>query len=260
MKKTSRLAKRKFKLVSSELKMLQAYKIDMSLLLEDYTSEFLRDISFIKTAAAQDISPLEQPDKKDAKKDADTLVIDPNEEIQEWKKTKEGWEKTYGSNSEKSEDSSELEDIGTKPEPPAWAKKLYKKIAMISHPDRTIGNHREKKLSKIFRDCAHIMSEGTFNDLLGYALELDIDVLDDNADALPILSERVKVLKKEIEDIQKSIEWLWGECLDVPDIRLRLAASILAKEGLTVNNEVLDHIMIKLKEHNAGTRNDSKHS
>ena len=240
--------------------MLQAYKIDMSLLLEDYTSEFLKDISFIKKTAAQDVSPLEQPDKKDVKKDADTLVVDPNEKIQEWKKTKDGWEKTYGSNSDESKDSSELEDIGAKPEAPAWAKKLYKKIAMISHPDRTIGNHREKKLSKIFRDCAHIMSEGNFNDLLGYALELDIDVLDGSPDALPIMSERVRVLKKEIEDIQKSVEWLWGECLDIPAIRSRLAANILAKEGLAVNTEVLDHIMTKLKEHNASPRNDSKHT
>lgn len=255
MKKISRLAKRKFKLVSSELKMLQAYKIDMSLLLEDYTSEYLRDISFIKKSVAQDIPSPDQPDKKNVNPDANTLIVDPNDKVQEWKKTEDGWEKTYGSNSEESKDPSKPEDIGSKPEAPAWAKRLYKKIAMISHPDRTIGDHREKKLSKIFRDCAHIMSEGNFNDLLGYALELDIDV-DDNTDALPIMSERVKSLKKEIEDIQKSIEWLWGECLDIPVMRLRLAKSALASEGLTVNTDDLSHIMTKLREHNAGPGND----
>ena len=256
MKKISRIVKRKFKLVSSELKMLQAYKLDMSLLLEDYTSEFLRDISFIKSNAKQDAPLSDQPDKNDT----DTLVIDPNDKVQEWKKTENGWEKTYGSGAKENEAPNDSEDLDIKPTAPDWAKKLYKTTAMVSHPDRTFGDNKEKKLGKIFRDCAQIMSEGNFNDLLGYALELDIDILDDDINALPIMSQRVENIKKEIEDIQKSIEWLWGECLDVPVMRLRLATSVLAKEGLVVNIENLTHIMTKLEERNASSRNDSKHN
>ena len=240
--------------------MLQAYKLDMSLLLEDYTSEFLRDVSFIKSSIEQNVSLPDQPDEKADESDTDTLVIDPNDKVQEWKKTENGWEKTHGSNAKENKALDASEDLNTKPSAPDWAKRLYKKIAMVSHPDRTSGDHREKKLGKIFRDCAQIMSEGNFNDLLGYALELDIDILDDDVDALPIMSQRVDSLKKEIEDIQKSIEWLWGECLDVPAMRLKLATNILAKEGYTVNIETLAHIMTKLEERNAGTGNDSKHN
>lgn len=254
MKAASRIVKRKLKLTSSELRMLQAYKLDMSLLLEDYTLEFSRDMSFIKRElklAAGGEEPLQE-----SSGDGDTLDLD-SDTIQAWKKTEDGWEKKHGSNDEKKE--SEHLETSEKPAPPSWAKKLYKKIAMVSHPDKTAEDHRKKKLSKIFRDCAQIMSEGNFDELLGYALELDIDVYsDDDTDHLPLMISRVNDLKREIHEIQQKPEWLWGETLGELGIRTQIAAGILSREGLSVNNDILADIISRLEEQDASPGNDSR--
>lgn len=255
MKKSSRILKRKLKLVSSELRMLQAYKLDMSLLLDDYTSEFLRDMSFIKQKLKDLPNDSSQEDDDPSLESAGTSLDLDSDSTQEWRKTKDGWEKTAGSK-DKDKKSEEVEGVD-KPSAPAWAKKLYKKIAMVSHPDRTIEDHRKKKLNKIFRDCAQIMSDGNFDDLLGYALELDLELHDDDVNHLPIMTARIESLKKEIADVQSSVEWLWGETLGVNAMRLQIAAGVLAREGLVVNNEDLSSIISSLEGQDANTGNDS---
>lgn len=235
--------------------MLQAYKLDMSLLLDDYTSEFLRDMSFIKQELKDSSVESSQEDDGGSPESAGTSLDLDSDSAQEWKKTEDGWEKTAGSG-DKDKESEEVEGLD-KPSAPAWAKKLYKKIAMVSHPDRTMEDHRKKKLNKIFRDCAQIMSDGNFDDLLGYALELDLEFHDDDVDHLPIMTARIESLKKEIGDVQSSVEWLWGETLGINDMRLQIATRVLAKEGLVVNNEDLASIISRLEEQDANTGNDS---
>ena len=225
--------------------MLQSYKIDAELLYEDYRSEFYSDMSFIESR----LKPQEKSEETPLPEDPpgmDTLKIDPNSKEQRWRKTEEGWER---------EDSPENDTLPTedssKPVAPAWAKKLYKKIALVSHPDRTLEKDNKKRLNKIFTDSAGAMSTGDFNKLLGYALDLGIDLQDADVDHVPLITSRIESVKKELKVIEESLEWLWGESLGVSSLRNAVATAYLKKKGVDVNTDELASIIKEMENDNA---------
>lgn len=229
--------------------MLQSYSTDMHVLHEEYQNEFFRDMSFIEGKLST--KDKEQPDdsSNDQEESSDCLKIDPAEKSQRWRKTEEGWEK-------ESQPDPQSEDSFSKSEMPDWAKRLYKKIALISHPDRTLKDHRKDKLSKIFTDCAQAVGDGDYKRLLGYALDLDIDI-EDVSDASSLLSERINSLKQEISDVEGSLTWLWGESLDLPQVRAKIALSYFSNKGVPLNNDEISSIIQEIEE-SSEDRSDSK--
>ena len=235
MKTAPRIVSRKIKMLSSELKMLQSYKTDMEILQEDYKSEFFRDMTKLESIFSKQENEEESSSPTSEESPVDSLKLDPNASNQRWRKTEDGWE-SEGSESidESLDDQKEVDEI------PTWAKRLYKKIAMLAHPDRTLNEAeaRKAKLNKLFRDSAQAMNDGKWKNLLGYALELDIPV-EDGPTAIPMLEERIAGLKSEIASVQGSIEWLWGEHFGVREVRFRIAAGYLARKNIPVKNEDL---------------------
>ena len=242
MKAAPRIISRKIKMLSSELRMLQSYKTDMEILYEDYKSEFFRNMTELESKCTPQEE--EKPAPDEASSGADTLTIDPSSSEQRWRKTEDGWERDdEGSSPDESQEPEEEVDNA-----PAWAKKLYKKIAMLAHPDRTLNEAeaRKSKLNKLFTDSAQAMSDGNWKKLLGYALELDIPVEDGPA-TIPMLEERIKTLKVEIAEVQSSLEWLWGEHFGVHEVRMRIAAGFLAKKNIPMKNEDLVTIIREME-------------
>ena len=235
------------KLLSTELRMLQAYKIDISGLHEDYKTEFFRDMSFIE----KQVNSAPSDDAESRESNSECLKIDPGDVNQRWRKTEDGWEREDDPSAEEP-----ALDRDTKPTAPEWAKKLYKKIALVSHPDRTLQDHRRDKLNKIFTDSAQAMGEGDFKRLLGYALDLDIDI-EDNETAVPLLTERIADLKQEIAEIERSLSWLWGESLGALDVRVKIAQSYLSSKQITLNKNDIMSIIQEIEESN-DTGPDSK--
>ena len=232
-------------MLSSELKMLQSYKIDAELLYEDYRSEFYSDMSFIESK----LSPQEKNEEAvppESPPDIDTLKIDPSSKDQRWRKTDEGWEREDSPE----EDTPSAEDP-SKPAAPSWAKKLYKKIALVAHPDRTLEKDNKKRLNKIFTDSAGAMSTGDFNKLLGYALDLGIDLQDADVDHVPLITSRIESVKQELKAIEESLEWLWGESLGVSNLRKAVATTYLRKKGIDVNTDELVSIIKEMENDNA---------
>ena len=234
MKVPQRIARRKTRLLKAELQALQKYKTEASLLLDEYKLEYARDMTFLeeKLIALKETHSPEQDDEN-------TLTID-SEEYQQWKKTEEGWEK------EESESLQEPEPA-EKPETPEWAKKLYRKIALVSHPDRASDHFPRDKLKKIFIETTDAMSEGDFEKLLGFALELGIEEEQDDISMLPLLSKRVEDVKQEIKKIEKCPEWLWGEGLGIPEMRIGLAMIFFSKRGVDLNMEELAAIIQEME-------------
>lgn len=242
MKVPHRIARRKLKVLKSELQMLQKYKTETSLLFDEYKKEYTSDISFLeeKLVSIKD----EAEDRSPEGETEDSLRLD-SQGDQEWKKTEDGWEKTDSSNS--SEESQHEPEESDKPQPPAWAKKLYRKIALISHPDRMSEDFPKEKLKKIFLETADAMSEGDFEKLLGFALELGIEEEEDDISMLPLLKKRIDDLKLEIRGIESSPEWLWGEGLGLPEIRVALAMRFFNQRGVDLNMEELADIIQEME-------------
>ncbi len=216
--------------------MLQSYKIDAEILYEEYKVEFASDMSEIKSLL---VKGAETPPNDSFSEDhKDVLTIDPNASDQRWRKTETGWQ---------SEDSSDGL-TSQKKSAPDWAKKLYKRIALASHPDRTMDQENKGRLNKIFTESAAAMDTGDFNKLVGYALDLNIDLLAADIDHIPVLSSRIDKVKKELSDIEKNLEWLWGEALGVLELRKAIAHRHFAQNGYDLNMDELGSIIQKLEE------------
>lgn len=232
--------------------MLQAYHFDMIQLYEEYKTEFYGDMLELEKLAGTKSQKDEEAQLESTgaqEHSGDTLTLDPSDPWQKWKKTEDGWERQddYSTQDREAEQEDEKEVI------PPWAKKLYKKIALVSHPDKTFSDPRKDKLSKVFSESARAMAAGDYEKLLGYALDLDLDITSDGIDTTPLLKKRITDIKQEISSIEKSMEWLWGESMGLPDIRPGIAAMYLRGRGIALNIEELSAMI------NALENRDAKH-
>lgn len=242
-----RIVKRKITLLESELRMLQTYKTDASLLFDEYSKEYARDMSAVESRLQNHSLINDQVNNKDTFSDdtTDTVSLDPNSKNQEWKKTEAGWERV-GSKDDAHSEQPTQEKIAA----PEWAKKLYRKIALIAHPDRSSDDFNRSRLKKIFLESSDAMSEGEFSKLLGLALELGIPSNTTDAASIPILQNRVSDVKSEISTIEKSLEWLWGESIGAPSIRANIAQLFFSNKGIIVKIEELVSIIEQLEKDN----------
>lgn len=246
-----RIAKRKIKLLESELQMLQKYKTDASLLFDEYVLEYARDMNFIKSYAIslEQTSDDKSEESLSEDSDADTLTIDLNASQQRWKKTHDGWER-LDEDERIDDDIQDEEAIVEKPQIPEWAKKLYRKIALIAHPDRKSDVFQEDRLKKIFLETNDALAEGNFEKLLGFALELGVETSGNDITLVPLLVKRVNDIKSEISKMEASPEWLWGEGLGAHNMRANIARLYLTKNGIDMKIEDLVSIIQQLEKDN----------
>jgi len=225
--------------------MLQAHRSEIRLAWEEYNAEFIKDMSTAESLVRPtEPKQKEQPaDESSGSSDVDTLELDPTKSSQRWKKTGSGWE-------DESPESPLAKEEKKEP-PPPWAKKLYKKIALASHPDRTSADHRHESLKRIFQDSAAALSKGDFEELINFALQLDIEIEDIGVDIRPILKKRIELAAKEISEIESSLQWLWGETLGAPEVRSGVLAAYFHARGIDVNNIDLVDIIRKIEGDNA---------
>lgn len=209
--------------------MLQKYKTEASLLLDEYQQEYAKDMVFLE-------EKLSIPDEKPTKQNDDENVVSLDSE-----------KVHFHAKSEEAQEDDNTPDDEKKSDVPDWAKKLYRKIALVSHPDRMSEAFSKEKLKKIFLETSNAMNEGDFEKLLGFALELGIEEQQDDVTMLPLLSKRVGDVKKEIQDIEKSPEWLWGEGFGIPEMRINLAKMFFARKGIDLNTEELAAIIQEME-------------
>lgn len=240
MSRKTRISQRHIKTLENELRMLQHLRDDLVIVLQDYKKEFSEDMSQLESMVTSQ-KDAESQDEAELS-DANSLRIDPSAKDQRWRKTEDGWEKE--GNSEQNEN----KPVSEKLIAPSWAKKLYKKIAIVSHPDKTINDHRHEKLKKIFQESVTAMEEGDFKKLIGYALELDIPTSSVGVELLPLLKQRLVVLKEEVKALKESWEWVWGESMGLIELRSQIAQSYLSSKKIDVNIEELSHIISQIED------------
>lgn len=246
MKKNTRIVTRKLRVLQSELRMLQRYSTDMSALYQEYEKEYFCDMVKLVDAASALISATPTEDEKEEPSihpHEEVINIDPNDPNQRWRKTADGkW--VRDDVDEDLCDSSPEKIIET----PPWARKLYKKIAMASHPDRTSRDINHEKFKEIFLKSAAAVDSGNFKELLGLALELDIDVDSEDALMIPLLESRIQEIKKDLGNVESTAEWLWGEGLGIPQMRFPLAQLYLKSKGYELKSEDIISIIAKVEE------------
>ncbi len=126
-------------------------------------------------------------------------------------------------------------DDGREPVP-AWAKKLYRKIATLTHPDRGIVNGlSEKELeenSSLIRSANTAMSDRKWGLLIDIAAALEItEDLTKNEDFLLLASNRELELAAQINEHKISFFWHWWQYEKADATLIRMINAYMESAG-----------------------------
>ena len=121
--------------------------------------------------------------------------------------------------------------------------KKAKEMALMTHPDRVNDDHLRSVLQKSFMQASKALETGKFDDLVGVAIDLKIDVGLDDASLIPLLESKIESCRESIKQIETSQEWIWGESFGLPDARQALLRGILSSHGYTLTPEQLIALM-----------------
>jgi hypothetical protein len=181
--------------------MLQSYHETCSELLLDYEVEWNKDFAYFK--GELDLAPKET--ESDSTQNFEILkatdIPPPQEKIED--------------------------EINESVEAPEWARKLYKKIVVATHPDKVAGDSMEAILVKKFLRAGEAYKAGKFGELVSIALELNLDAELSDESLVTTLEKRRLNLRDEITFIESSIAWVWCEHFGDIDMKSRLLASRL---------------------------------
>tara|TARA_Y100000034_G_C6895905_1_gene413017 strand:+ start:1773 stop:2609 length:837 start_codon:yes stop_codon:yes gene_type:complete len=113
------------------------------------------------------------------------------------------------------------------PEPPAWMKKLFKAIAIKTHPDKIdnredLSEIEKAELTNYYKQASSAMDLNDEMALLEIAVLLEIDPLITDKEQAQIISKEIDDIKKEIKRIQNLVAWLWGENFGNIEVRTNL--------------------------------------
>ena len=94
---------------------------------------------------------------------------------------------------------------------PQEYKKLYRKIALMTHPDRLAvlpPDEREDKTS-VLLEANKAIEDKEYWKLVECAMFLGIDIPDDIKYNVTMLQGKIKQYKNKVEEIKKSVAWEW---------------------------------------------------
>ena len=109
---------------------------------------------------------------------------------------------------------------------PPWMKKLYKQIALRTHPDKIahldLSPYERAEYSRIFETAKSAVQDGQGGDLLYAAELLGIDPEIPTTMRITMLVTRGENLKQRIHKIYKAPSWIWCESYNNRGIRKKI--------------------------------------
>jgi hypothetical protein len=133
---------------------------------------------------------------------------------------------------------------------PTWAKKLFKKIAKETHPDKlnhlsTSDDEKDKK-KKMYINSLNSINDGDFGSLIETALELGLDIKINHNEIKGYLFQKIEKIKSQVEKIQSRTSWIWFHCDD--SIRISLIKNTCKTYNIIPSEEDMLKIMKSIKE------------
>jgi len=117
-----------------------------------------------------------------------------------------------------------------------WARTLYKKIVLITHPDRqnkSLPIEIINKYDRMYQIAVESYEKNDYSDLIMVANDLHIDVAE--APISENITPSLKKKKKEVENIKKKLGWQWYH---VPvENRNNVLKDMLKNMGFNVSDE-----------------------
>lgn len=214
-------------------------------LVKTYESQFQGIVSKLQVSLG-----LKEPEKKEPEKKEVKKTQGPQSPKDDPSFKKQGDQQT--SNEEKEEDiRREVENNSASAAP--WMKKLYKQIAMKTHPDRIahqdLSPYERAEYKRLF-DTAKQAIQNSHGGELVYAAEvLGIDPDISPSMRISLLAARGEKIKTKIIQIYKKPSWVWGESYHKPEVRKKMLEGFCKVYKLKLPSKTfLDDFLQELKE------------
>ena len=231
MVENSRLIARRIRVLESEILMLKNYLVECQDLFSEYELEYNKDISYFVELFSSLKSAKENPDERKSKK----IIEEVSELDPRVTKEKEQPPEEKQPSSQK--------PVAEKEKHPSWVKSIYRKIAMITHPDKVKDDERKARLEQQFQEASKAIEDCDYNSLITLALSLNLKTDLGSAELIPVYKQQITDIKEEIKGIESSVPWLWGEGLGMMNVRAKILRSVLKShsidtESLSIEEEI----------------------
>lgn len=177
--------KKRLKSLTHKVEYLRLEVEDKDDEVKEFEVEFLKELSEITDGYL--ISESENPVVKSSEELAQVRIIGGEEDIGALPEEVDGGKK----NVELSEE----------------IKKIWKNIVMLTHPDRT---NNDPKKTDMYLAAIRAVEEGSVDEILRIAAELNIDIPDES----PVVEAKLEHLAGELENklkvMEESVLWQWG--------------------------------------------------
>ena len=210
MGKNSKTLLRELRKSKADLASLSQYLHDCELSLEDYQKEWSLVLSMCYKSFSKEENNQEDKDIFDK----EDFVISPDKMNKRWRKTKDGWK----------DDNNSPETVPDKS--PQWVKKIFRKLAFHTHPDRT----SEKKLNDFYNQASESVENEDYQNLLRICDQLNIEYEVDPELELKMSREKQEKIKLRLKEIDTLPAWIWGESMGVTEFRSSFLKSFLMSQ------------------------------
>ena len=127
---------------------------------------------------------------------------------------------------------------------PEWLRKIFRKIAQKTHPDKTSDDF----LNEIYREALEYVEKEDIQEIFNICDTLNIDYDIDPEYELEINKEKQENIRKRLSEIDKSPAWIWGESYGSLDFRVNFLISILPHYGIEFTEKEVKEVVSKLSE------------
>lgn len=100
---------------------------------------------------------------------------------------------------------------------PDWAKKLYRKIVVITHPDKLpdgLNKAVKDSLVNKYQCTINAMYDSDFSEIILIASDLGIDLCNLDESYIEVFNSKIKKMHESISKIKCSIYWVWKYASD----------------------------------------------
>ena len=214
LKRNNRKILRELRKAKADLAALISYEQECSSLLDDYSVEWSKDFSFISQKFDR---KQEQQAKSELQKDFfESQEIKPPEEVE---------------NSQS----------------PDWVKKAFRKLALKTHPDKTIKESNSEDLLNAYSKANAAIEAEDYDTFREICEEFDIKIDLDPKIELDINVQRQQNIKDRIKKIETSLPWIWGESYGDPVSRKKILLAIFPHYGISnVDEKLVEEIIEKI--------------
>lgn len=143
-------------------------------------------------------------------------------------------------------DSDKDDELGTATKKEKWAKKLYREIVLLTHPDKTSAipiPQIATKLLKFYNIAVDAYASNDFPELLYIGNELDLDVPEDKVQEY--IGPKIKTLSEEIGKKKSTFPYQWETMPE--DKRGTILENYLKSIGYVFDKEVIEEVVEKVK-------------